>query len=102
MLCPTVPTVVSLPLASFPSPLLLTARQYLEDLRAAAGGGAGDEDGDEGDGGDFRTGAAVDEEVDEKLRLDALEVSVWHVSHADLLPWIRGVVQQHQERTLTT
>lgn len=66
----------------FPSPvhlclsLLLTARQYLEDLRAAAGGGAGDEDGDDGDGGDFRTGAAVDEEVDEKLRLDALEVSV--------------------------
>lgn len=58
-----------------PSPLLFlcAARQYLEDLRAAAGG-----DDEERDFGDA---AARDEEVDEKLRLDALEVSLDCLQH---------------------
>lgn len=94
-----------LPCASFPVTAAPTARQYLEDLRAAAGGGAGDEDGDEGIGGDFRTGAAVDGEVDEKLRLDALEVSVARDTCRPTKDTCRGAAgaeaslcQQHKRR----
>jgi hypothetical protein len=83
-----------------PAALLHTARQYLEDLRAAAGGGAaGDEEDGDADGAEFRTGAAVDEEVDEKLRLDALEVSVVvQVNSQDYCTLVLcGVLQQQQQ-----
>jgi hypothetical protein len=48
-----------------PPHVTCTARKYLDDLREAAGGD---------DDGEFDA-AAGDEEVAEKLRLDALEVS---------------------------